>query len=333
MTLATRTLGDGLSVGAIGLGCMSFSPTYGGFDGVDPTDVIRRAIDLGVTMLDTADVYGPHTSEEAVGQAIAGRRDEVVDRDEVRHHLGPAGRAGPRSPTARPSTCGRRSRGRCSGSAPTTSTSTTSTAPTPTCRSRRRSGRWPSSSPRARCATSGCRRRRSTRSGGPRPCTRSRRCRASGRCGVATSRTRSCPRVASSASVWSPFSPLGRGFLTGRITSVDDLGRARHPPQPAAVQRRRVRREPRAVDIVRDIADAHGVTPGPGRARVGDGEGSRCRPDPGHEAHRLPRGERRRGAPSQLSDDDIARLDAMPVVGERSADKTWINRSTRPLAG
>src|SRR4249919_4049688 len=78
MALATRILGDGLSVGAIGLGCMSFSPTYGGFDGVDPTDVIRRAIDLGVTMLDTADVYGPHTSEEAVGQAIAGRRAEVA---------------------------------------------------------------------------------------------------------------------------------------------------------------------------------------------------------------------------------------------------------------
>ena len=92
MTLATRPLGDGLSVGAIGLGCMSFSPTYGGFDGVDPTDVIRHAIDLGVTMLDTADVYGPHTSEEAVGRAIAGSPGRGRDRDEVRDHLRPAGR-------------------------------------------------------------------------------------------------------------------------------------------------------------------------------------------------------------------------------------------------
>jgi aryl-alcohol dehydrogenase-like predicted oxidoreductase len=57
---------------------MSFSPTYGGFEGVDPTDVILHAVDLGVTLLDTADVYGPHTSEEAVGKAIAGRRDDVV---------------------------------------------------------------------------------------------------------------------------------------------------------------------------------------------------------------------------------------------------------------
>ena len=79
MTIPTRTLGaNGPTVGAVGLGCMSFSPAYGGFEGVNPTDVILRAVDLGATLLDTADVYGPHTSEEAVGKAIAGRRDDVV---------------------------------------------------------------------------------------------------------------------------------------------------------------------------------------------------------------------------------------------------------------
>ena len=79
MTFPTHTLGaDGVSVGAIGLGCMSFSPTYGGFEGVDPSDVILRAVDLGVTLLDTADVYGPHSSELAVGKAVARRRDEVT---------------------------------------------------------------------------------------------------------------------------------------------------------------------------------------------------------------------------------------------------------------
>jgi aryl-alcohol dehydrogenase-like predicted oxidoreductase len=79
MTLPTRTLGrSGLSAGAIGLGCMSFSPIYGGFDGTDPDEVIGRALDLGVTLLDTADIYGPYTSEEVVGRAIAGRREEVV---------------------------------------------------------------------------------------------------------------------------------------------------------------------------------------------------------------------------------------------------------------
>jgi aryl-alcohol dehydrogenase-like predicted oxidoreductase len=79
MTLPTRTLGrSGLSAGAIGLGCMSFSPIYGGFDGTDPDQVIGRALDLGVTLLDTADIYGPYTSEEVVGRAIRDRRDEVV---------------------------------------------------------------------------------------------------------------------------------------------------------------------------------------------------------------------------------------------------------------
>jgi aryl-alcohol dehydrogenase-like predicted oxidoreductase len=79
MTLPTRTLGSsGLSAGAIGLGCMSFSPIYGGFGGTDPDEVIGRALDLGVTLLDTADIYGPYTSEEVVGRAIAGRREEVV---------------------------------------------------------------------------------------------------------------------------------------------------------------------------------------------------------------------------------------------------------------
>ncbi len=57
---------------------MSFSPIYGGFEGIDPDEVIGRALDLGVTLLDTADIYGPFTSEEVVGKAISARRDEVV---------------------------------------------------------------------------------------------------------------------------------------------------------------------------------------------------------------------------------------------------------------
>ncbi|MCB0976448.1 MAG: aldo/keto reductase, partial [Acidimicrobiales bacterium] len=79
MTIQTRTIGsNGPAVGAIGLGCMSFSPIYGGFEGTDPDEVIGRALDLGCTLLDTADIYGPFTSEEVVGRAIRNRRDEVV---------------------------------------------------------------------------------------------------------------------------------------------------------------------------------------------------------------------------------------------------------------
>ncbi|HZC73846.1 MAG TPA: aldo/keto reductase [Jatrophihabitans sp.] len=69
----------GPQVGAVGLGCMGISfayPTDGAGD--DPDKLIQRSLDLGVTLLDTADVYGPHTNEEVIGRAIAGRRDEVV---------------------------------------------------------------------------------------------------------------------------------------------------------------------------------------------------------------------------------------------------------------
>ncbi|MBM7806537.1 aryl-alcohol dehydrogenase-like predicted oxidoreductase [Geodermatophilus bullaregiensis] len=75
--METRTLGS-LSVPAMGLGCMGMSEFYGTGDQAEAERTIRRALDLGVTFLDTADMYGPFTNERLVGTAIAGRRDEVV---------------------------------------------------------------------------------------------------------------------------------------------------------------------------------------------------------------------------------------------------------------
>jgi aryl-alcohol dehydrogenase-like predicted oxidoreductase len=74
----TRTLGDELTVSEIGLGCMGMSEFYGERDDDESIATIHRALELGVTLLDTADVYGPHTNEALVGRAIADRRDEVV---------------------------------------------------------------------------------------------------------------------------------------------------------------------------------------------------------------------------------------------------------------
>ncbi|MGI8803247.1 MAG: aldo/keto reductase [Solirubrobacteraceae bacterium] len=74
-----RTLGrDGPLVSALGLGCMGMSAFYGETDEAESTATIRRALDLGCNLLDTSDMYGPHTNERLVGRAIAGRRDEVV---------------------------------------------------------------------------------------------------------------------------------------------------------------------------------------------------------------------------------------------------------------
>jgi aryl-alcohol dehydrogenase-like predicted oxidoreductase len=78
-SIGQRTLGttSPLTVSTVGLGCMGMSEFYGTPDEQSGIDTIRRALDLGVSFLDTADMYGPFTNEQLVGRAIAGRRDEV----------------------------------------------------------------------------------------------------------------------------------------------------------------------------------------------------------------------------------------------------------------
>jgi aryl-alcohol dehydrogenase-like predicted oxidoreductase len=77
--LKTRRLGSqGLEVSALGLGCMGMSQSYGAADERESIATLHRAVELGVTLFDTAEVYGPFTNEELLGRAFADRRDRVL---------------------------------------------------------------------------------------------------------------------------------------------------------------------------------------------------------------------------------------------------------------
>ncbi len=331
MTIPVRTLGTGgLSVGAIGLGCMSFSPAYGGFEGVDPTEVIARALDLGATMLDTADIYGPHISEEAVGKAIARRRDEVVLATKF-GIIAPARNGRPGVVNGSPEYV----RASVEGSLGRLGTDHIDLY-----YQHRADLNVPieeTVGAMAELVTEG-------------------KVRYLGLSEASVDTIRRAAAVhpiaalQSEWSLWSrdieddvvptcrelgigivPFSPLGRGFLAGRINAVDDLG-----------ERDLRRAQPRFADdafdanlasvgVVREVAAAHETTSGQIALAWVLAKGLDVVPIPGTK--RVAHLEENLGAVHvTLTADDIAHLDAVTAVGSRSLDPDWIYRSTPPLA-
>ncbi|HEX6615202.1 MAG TPA: aldo/keto reductase [Gemmatimonadales bacterium] len=93
--LPTRSLGThGLTVSALGLGCMGMSQSYGTPDDGESVATIHRALEVGVTLFDTAEVYGPYTNESLLGRALEGRRDRAVVATKFGWEIGAQGRGG-----------------------------------------------------------------------------------------------------------------------------------------------------------------------------------------------------------------------------------------------
>src|SRR5512138_359709 len=95
MSLAKRRLGrQGPEVSCLGLGCMGMSQSYGEADEAESLATIHRALELGVTFFDTAEVYGPFTNEELLGRALEGHRDRAIIATKFGWEIGTKGRGG-----------------------------------------------------------------------------------------------------------------------------------------------------------------------------------------------------------------------------------------------
>ncbi len=92
--MRTRRLGQDLEVSAMGLGCMGMSHAYGGQEEAKSIATLHRAVDIGVTFLDTAEVYGPYENEILLGKALAGMRDKVTIATKFGFRIAPEGADG-----------------------------------------------------------------------------------------------------------------------------------------------------------------------------------------------------------------------------------------------
>ena len=224
--METRSIGK-LDASVVGLGCNNFG---GRIDEAASKRVVDAALDAGITMFDTADIYGGTLSEEYLGRALGSRRDEAIVATKFGGPIDEERKGGARRGVHRRA----RSKTACAGSAPIASTSTSSTFPTRRRRSTRRSRRSTSWCARARCSRSAAATSRPSRSTRP----------------TTSARTATSARF---VSVQNEYSLLRRGpERFGVLDACARNGARVHPVLPARERRAhrqvpaRRRRRPRA---------------------------------------------------------------------------------------
>ena len=325
----SRALGrSGLTVGALGLGCMSISTVYGPGDETEGIATIHRAVERGVTLFDTADIYGLTTNEELVGKALAPYRDRIVLATKFGIVFRP-GDTFPRGTNGRPEYVHQA----CDASLQRLGTDHIDLY-----YQHRADSEVPieeTVGAMAELVAAGKVRHLGLSEASVDTIRRA-------------AATHPIAALQSEWSLWSrdledeivgacrelgigivPYSPLGRGMLAGAVSSADDLHDTDFRRGNPRFQGEALSQNLQLVDEVRAVAAGRGATPAQVALAWVLARGDDVVPIPGTKRVRYL--EDNLGALDvELTDDDLRRLDALQPAGARYEDMTWVDRSTRP---